>query len=336
MARRGWRNPPPVMLLSGSEEFLRLREYRKALLAAGVTKRRIDFVDGEDKKGLADALFGGFLFDDSKILVVVTNPTKADLSVIESHQEEVTSPISLLLHHEGKLPVSTLLAKSSIPKTARIAFDKPDKPHKVVDAAIRFIVQEAKSRGMKINTDLAESLIKRVGSDYGILHFEILKAATLAAALGVEAIEVSHLKATMVQTGEADIAPLVDALGAARLSQVLREMDNLKRNFTGPEGQRTLAVCGWIGKAAIRWLHVEVLASQGSGEDEIASRVGIHPYIYKRFLLPVSTRWGRRYLIRLIKRVSKVEMAVSTGHLSPWVELETGLVALCRAVEARG
>jgi len=335
---QGWHKPPPVIVLSGSDAFQCRRELRKALAACDATGRRVEYVDGSDEGSLADTLAGSILFDEP-LLVVVSKPQKADIELIKGHLESKSKTICLVLNHEGKIRKDSKFAKAlkAVPKKHHQTFSLPGQQHRIEDAAIKFVVQEAERYGKTIDTELAEALVSKMGTDYGVLSFEILKVATYLDALGEEAsIKGSHLRGTMVRTRTANFAPLVDAVGKASVVRVVREMESLKANFGGDARGRTLTACAWLGNQAIRWLHAESLDGKGAESSEISDRMKMHPYVYKSFVLPVARRWGSARLKALVKRLSKVETAVVTGHIDPWSELECGLISLCRGVGGRG
>jgi len=332
-----WKRPPPVVVLSGSEHFLRRRELQKAMLAASVTGRAVEHVEGSDTEAVADAMDGSLLMA-APTLVVIDKPADLDAEFVERALEESDGSLTLLLHHRGKIRAGSALEKlcELIPKKHRAAFNRPPQAHKVRDAAVKFVVREAKARGKVIGSDLAEALVGRVGPDFGILHFEVLKAATYLDALGEETVTPSHMRRTMMYGGDAELTPITDAVAAASARKVLREMERFAMNHPGQESQRVFSVCGGVGNAATRWLHAAALDAAGAGEQEVAARMSLHPYIYKRFLLPAGRRWGRQRLSALIRRIAQVEAGVLRGHIAPWVELEAVLVTACRSVSQGG
>jgi len=323
--------PPPVMILSGSEGFLRRREILKAVAAARKTKRTVERVFGDDADGIGE-LIGGAMFG-GPALVLVSNPSEidADLVVAASAGD---GTVCLVLHHEGKIKKGSAFDKAlaSVPRNHRLVFDRPTQTYKIEDYAIKFVVREAKRFGLTISTDLAEALVGKVGTDLGVLHFELLKVeAYMASTKAGETIDPKSLMATMTKSGEANISLLVDAVGRADTRRVLKEMDSLKRNFPGTDTTRNLQVLGWLGGAATRWLHAATLHEGGASEEEASQRMDMHAYVYKSFNLPVAKRWGTARLLLLVKRLSSVEMGIRRGHINTWVELESVLSGTCRA-----
>jgi DNA polymerase III delta subunit len=332
----GWMKPPPVMVISGSEGFLRRREVLKGVHAARKTGRTVERAFGEDHEAIGELIEGGMF--GGPVLAIISKPAKIDADLVEA-QSAGDGTVCLVLHHEGKIKKGSAFDKAivSVPQKHRIVFDRPPQRYKVKDYAIKFVVREAKRFKLGISTDLAEALVSKVGTDLGVLHFELLKVeAYIASTKAGDTITPKSLMATMTRSGEADLAPLVEAVGRADARMVLREMDALKLNFVGDNTGRTLAACAWLGSAATKWLHAAALHEGGASVDESAQRLEMHAYVYKAFNLPIAKRWGKTRLLTLVKRLSRVEMGVRKGHVDPWVELECVLSGTCRSVAARG
>lgn len=340
-----------MTLISGTEWFFKRREVQKAVAAARASGRVVVRAEGTDPNCLAEVLdSAGF---DAATLAVVTSPNDVDFELLRKHMAADDNALAFLLYDEKAFNKNAGLAKfaSELPKQHHIVFDKPDKAYKHEDYAIKFVVNEARRLGVGIDTDLAEALVQKVGKvefgpgkfkplvpDLGLLHFELLKVATYLSALG-EGTKVTpaHLKATMAVLGEADIGPLADAVGKASVRAVTREMDRLSREHTASSaGDRTLKVCGWLGGQATKWLHAAALNADGASEAEASARMGVPPYIHKAFILPAAKRWGIPNLGRLIRTLASAETAVKSGHINPWLELESGLVVACKSAVGAG
>jgi DNA polymerase III delta subunit len=334
----GWNTPPPVALVAGSEWFYKRREVQKAIQAARATNRSVVRVSGTDPDGLAEILDGAAF--GGPALAVVSSPEDADFELLRRHAAVDDNTVSFLLYAEESFKKNSALAKfaADLPKQHLLTFDKPDKAYKHEEYAIKFAVNEAKRLNISISTDLAEALVAKVGTDLGMLHFELLKVAAYMAGLGEgPSVSATHIRATLAVLGEASVAPLSDAVGKASVRAVVREMDRLSREHPAPTSSaRTLAVCGWLGGQATKWLHAAALDKDGAAETEASSRMSVPPYVYSKFILPVARRWGIKNLTRLIRTVASAETAAKSSHINPWIELETGLVSACKAAVTGG
>jgi len=330
MARKGWEDPPPVALISGTEDFLRRRALAKAVRASAQTGRRVEWVT--TKEEVEDALTSGMLYTEPLMLVV------GDLTAVTP--EEVTArvvaksnTIAMVLVHEGDVPAKLAPVMEAVPKTFRFTYTKPP-PYKATEQAIEFVVQEAERLGKKIPEPLAKSLVDRMGADLGLLSYEMLKVSLLldARSKGTE-IKGEDIAATMVLTQDADIGVVVDAVGARSVKGLLKALDRVKSNWPQSEDP-TLAVVAWVGNRATTWLHAATLDAQGSDEREGANRVEVNPYVYTRFVLPVARQWKVPPLVGLLQRLAVVERAAKTDRVSPWTMLECALIASIRSADA--
>ena len=141
---------------------------------------------------------GSVLFSQTT-LVVVENPEKVSLEVIWDHHEEGDEETCLVLHHQGKIRGNTKFGKliKKLPKGRHLEFLEVA-GHKAKDAALQFCMAESKRLGHPMNSTLAGVLVNAIGTDFGVLAFEILKAATYTDALGEDGpIESRHVRLTV-------------------------------------------------------------------------------------------------------------------------------------------
>ena len=89
-----------VVAMSGSCDLLRRRAVARAVKAQEKKGFRIDYIDGSLQGEMRKALAADSLFFAAQVLVVVQNPDKADLSLIEAHHKKGEQAIILLLHLE--------------------------------------------------------------------------------------------------------------------------------------------------------------------------------------------------------------------------------------------
>jgi len=122
---KGWAAPPPVMVVSGTQEFLRNREIQKATRAALASGRRVVHVGVGDGQMLSDLLSSAFIFSSETLAIVESAPvrkksakkkaeaepsgedveggwTEEDLELVLEHSKSSFSEISLVIHHDGE------------------------------------------------------------------------------------------------------------------------------------------------------------------------------------------------------------------------------------------
>lgn len=321
-----WKSPPPVVVLSGTHDYLRARELKDAVATADEMGRTIEHVQGGDREEISRILSSTGVFFQEDVLVVVENPEKIDAEIVMRHHESEDNSVVLVLHQDGPIKAKTPLGKvvKALPDRFVAKFDKP-KPWEEDEHATRFCVSEARRRKLKIEERLAAAIVQNVGADLGMLAFEVQKLGLLLAHEGETEVTPKHVRQTIAAFGELGPRPVVEGLERRDLRALGHALANMRRTHAGNLGGATLRACAFVGSSARNWLHVAALHEGGSSQEEISSRVGVHPFVIRKTLLPVARRWGRGRLTSLVKSIAVVERSVRSGHVSPWVQLECAL-----------
>jgi len=91
----------PVLFLYGSEHFQRRRFLRQLIFQAECDGWQVDFVSGENKHQIYEALDSTGVLFGNQLLLVVEQPEKLDQNVIIDHSKSLDSSVVLLLYYEG-------------------------------------------------------------------------------------------------------------------------------------------------------------------------------------------------------------------------------------------
>lgn len=326
-----WKKPPPVVVLSGTHEYLRVRELREAMAIAEEQGREIEHVQGDDREEISRILSSTGVFFREDVLVVIENPEKVDPDLVIRHHESEDNAVVLVLHHNGNFKPKSPLGKivKVLPDRFVAKFEKP-KPWEEDEHATQFCIAEARKQRLEIEDRLAAAIVQNVGTDLGMLAFEIQKITLLLAHEGETRVTPEHVKKTLAAFGELGPRPVVAALERRDSQAAGRALSNMRRTHAGNLGGATLRACAFVGGSARSWLHVAALHEKGSTQEEISSRVGVHPFVIRKTFLPVARRWGKARLISLVKAIAVVERSVRSGHVSPWVQLECALFSSLR------
>jgi len=321
-----WRTPPPVVILSGSHDFLRRRELKEAVRVAEVMGRTIEYVQGTDREELSRIVSSTGIFFQEEVLVVIDNPEKIDAELVINHHESEDTSTIFVLHHVGPIKPKTNIAKvaKALPEQFIAKFEKP-KPWDEAEHASLFCVKEARKYKLNLGQPLAMAVVQNAGMDLGVLSFEIQKLAMLLQARGETDVTTNHVKSTIASFAELGPKPVVEAMEKRDLVAVSRALSNMRRTHAGNLSGATLLACAWLGKSLGNWLHIAALNDEGYSLGEISARAGVHEFVVRKTLLPVARRWGQGRLTSLIKSVARVERAVRSGHIHPWVQFECAL-----------
>lgn len=310
---------PPVLVVAGSDEFQRRRLVRQI-----TTKRTLDGwnvhpVDAGVDDEVESALSSLALFT-ANTLLVVERPEKLDASVLKSQLDDPDPTLVMLLVSEADKLASPL---DAVPKTLVKTFSLPAF-YKLEEHASAFAVQEAKSRGKELTPSLATALVRKVGTDLGVLAFEIQKAALYA---GSEPkLTPEHLRATVAALLESDGSAIADALAAQNRKAFVLEMDRF-RSAKGSDP--TIELCGRVlSPNVLRWLQAAHLHASGLSPAAAAGSVGANPWFWEHKVLPAALRWRVSGCASLVRIIASAQDATFRGSVSPWGLLQSGLLRL--------
>jgi len=311
---------PPLSIVSGNEHLLRVRFLDELIQSRG--SRRLDRVDGSDPSALLQATTGMF---DLESMVVVHNPHQADLEMLEGFYKDGDNTNVLILYYTGKPRGNTKWGKfTKKHKSIHKSFLGPEKDYERPRIAVEFVQAEAKRHGKVIPLKLATALVVRVGTNLGVLSFEMVKISALANADGVSEIVADHVRGAMAEIAQAAVYPIREALEVRSRRRLIRACDRVKERATSDP---TIGVCRLVGASAFKWLSIADL--EGVGFDQMAQELGPNPWYLKNKLYPVARRWGKNDLIRLVRAVTEAERAVLQGEVDPWILLCSRLVTVC-------
>lgn len=316
--------------ISGSQGLLRRRAVAEAINHQKKGGWRIDYVDGSNKSDLRTAMSqGSLMFDDEvNVLVVVSNPEKADLNLLQEQLDEGDENTVFLLDYDGDPKGNTKFGKWLKGLSSKIHRNFPaplaSKPWEAEEQAIKFCVVEAKRLGKKLSEPLARAIVTRCGFDFGVLSYELMKMCMLADLDEVEELKGAQIKPLMAPLMEASLTPLTEALSIKKATGVSRALERVERTH---KGDPTMAVCGWLGRTALRWFGAVEL--RGKDPNEAADMLRENPWFYRNKLVSQVKGWNREDVIGLLKVIGESQRAVLSGQIAPWTGLKARLLSFC-------
>lgn len=335
-----WLNPPPVIVVTGDEDYLRRREIQKALAGAERTGRRVEYVKGSDAQHLSRVLASGSVLFKSRTLAIVTDADKVNADLVVKHLKRKSSKVALVLTQEGAPKKKGGLTEvlKALPPKLHLKFASVA-PWKRDEFATNFVVKEANALQIRLSEKIAGVMVAAAGDDLGVLSFELQKLQALLHSLESEKpekeraekpeVQAAHLRQTLSTLTQVGAIPVIDALGAANEKRLVRALASMRRTHTGDP---TMKACALIARNITQALHASALLRQNAAIEEISLRLQLHPYVCKTKVLPVAKKWGEQNLAGVLSAIAVVERGVRSGHVNPWVELETALI---RAIHHR-
>jgi DNA polymerase III delta subunit len=326
LAGMSWKNPPPIVVIGGTEDYLRDREVRNAILQSARSKKAI--VRAEGDADVIDAYGVASTFGEATLIVAPAE--KISPKTVSSVREDPAPGSCLLIQVEGPLDPSKFPYLGEIHAAYQVEHVRPTTKKGLHQLAERFARAEAdRLLGAKGTLDpkLAGALVGAVGTDLGVVHFEIQKMAALARAKGSTQIDAGAVRELIRGSNELDLSGLREALKAKSPSRIATEMDRLRRKSAGdPPLMLLLRAKGGPADLAMRWLTCALMMERGSSEMEISLRLGEPEWAVSKDLIPAAKKWGIPSLRVLVSQLAQVDRGVLKGSPNPWVALESSLL----------
>lgn len=339
---RGWDRPYPVMVIAGTDDFMRERELVRARRAATSTGRRFQILSEGDGEGLRLALNSAFIVSDPCMLVLESGgPRKrgqtgtwadADATlVVEHHKGDDASDIAMVIAHSGEIPKDGFvhIISNAIGKKRNLSWEAP-KPWEARENASKFLRNEVSRLGFRIAEDVADMTVRLAGTDRWLLTQEAFKFSTLLKAENREDVTKQDVAGLVAPFASEFRDDLVQALATGNVAMVISSIAKAK---AGGDGDSPIATCGYVARTVIRWIHAaSALESTPAPSDEdLASRVGVKVFLLKTSILPPARLWGVPKLTKLLNGIVAAERAAKQGRANPWVSFEATMISHCQS-----
>lgn len=327
MAGMSWTQPPPVVVIGGTEPFLVDREIKGAVLATEKTGRRVVWADTD--ADAVDAITVAETFGDSALIVVPLKEVSIEtILAIKQHQPFRTC---LLIRGDGPLNENKYPLLKEVHGAFTRVHSAPTTKKDLKERGVAFARREADRLVAKkaLGEKLAVALVKAVGTDLGVISFEVAKMAALARSEKSQEISVDHVRALLRRSSDVDMSSLREALQERNSFKMAQALDLIRRTSGSDPVMLLLRAKGGPADLALRWLRAAILLERGLSIEEIAVRIETPEWATKRDVVPAARRWGSSALRDLVKNLSKVDRGVLQGSPSPWVSCESALLLGC-------
>ena len=318
---------PPLMIVCGSSHFQCRRAVANTLKQAkqmGYAVQQAEIATlAESLTGLM-VLFGG----DQPLLFWVKASGKIDADMIAAQAKADESAPRLLLWHEGEPDARTSFAKNldKLPKGTVKHYTAPSDFKAEGEAAI-FLSNEMKNYGYTLEASLAQAMVARAGTDFGVLSFEAMKLNALLKANNAEAITPQLVGQALASLGDTTALQFIDALRTRNPKQVAFILARIRRMAPNGSG----AVKEMVGRTLTTLMLVLQAADfyeRGKDSKEAAVIVGQNPWYYDNKIVPFAKTWGRKRLAELVKHFCTCDRSVLFGVVDPWISFEIGILRI--------
>lgn len=327
------KGPPPLMMLSGDNRFLRRRAVNHLVNQAFAAGYEVTFA-GSDPE-IVDTISMATTFGQPALIVadrsaVVLETAKA---LVEDKPQRVGILIESSSGKGGDDPLADMIHGAH-----HTTFNLPAKRKDQEAFAVRFLHHESdRLMGKKgsIDKNLAAALVRGVGTDIGMLAYEASKFTALTRSRGGEQVGVEDIRATIRGSAEADMQPIRAALAAADEKATAAALHKVRQKSLTDPTMLMLRARGGPADLAYQWLRAALLLKRGAGESAIASSLGSPEWAVTREVIPAAKRWGCTNLTELIKSLAIVDRGLQSGIPAPWVACVSALLTGCRSVASR-
>lgn len=324
-----------LYLFTGDEQLM-IRQAVDLLKQQMVDPEYADFnlvwVDGEESP--PEKLFGAIetlpFFQDRKLVIVKDAPyfksTQDKLS--DSQRERLEALLSnpaedtVLVFLAPQTDKRKRVSKALIAKGQWVSFDKLDRPD-----FEKWLARQADSAGMKLPPTELKYLMEVSGyldknSELTLLDFSSNLERLFGYAGQASTVSRSHIDAIFEKPLEYNIFMMVDHIADSNVSQALSMLRELQQ-----DGEAEIKILFMIARHFRILLRIHLNREAGVHEKEMASKVGVPPFLVKKYIAQVN-RIGFKDIKKALEQILESDRAMKTGRIDPEIGLEMLIVRL--------
>lgn len=192
---------------------------------------------------------------------------------------------------------------------------------------LRWIERRAKSLQATIEPAAAQRLVDLAGNDSRTLANELAKLATYAGRGGT--IDQAAVDRLVTDQQEQNLFTFIDDLSTRRLGAALRGARALIE-----DGQAPPYVLFMLARQIRILLHVRQLVAQRRRPDDIASELGLKPFVARK-AAEQARNFTAAELVTAHDRLLELDHAIKTGKIQAETALELFVVEMCQAQRGR-
>lgn len=324
-----------LYLFTGDEQLM-IRQAVEMLKNQIINPEYSDFnlvwLDGEESP--PDKLFGAMetlpFFQDRKLVIVKDAPYfKSSQDKLNDAQRE---RLEALLANPANDTVLVFLApqtdkrkrvsKALIAKGQWVSFDKLERSD-----FEKWVAKQAESAGIKLPPaelkylmDVSGYLDK--GSELTLLDIGSNLERLFGYAGTAPAVTRGHIDAIFEKPLEYNIFAMVDHIAEGNVSQALGMLRELQQ-----DGEAEIKIQFMIARHYRILLRIQLNKETGVSEKEMASKVGVPPFLVKKYISQAN-RIGFAGIKKALEQILESDRAMKTGRLDMQVGLEMLIVRL--------
>ena len=317
----GFRFTTPVVVSFGEESYFLDRDLKMFSSSPGYAITRLDGSEVNSSKVVMACVSTQINFDDLDNppvnLVIVDNANKLKLdkslkSYLDNLDQKDMSSILVGIFRSS----SVTGAWSKLGPKAEVREHKKLKTWENNNEVVQWIQNEAARVGLKVDPKISLAMFQVTGDDLYRLSSEIHKLKLL---IGKGTVTVEHLNLVMTPSSTVASWDIADSVFHKNWKKALSQVASV---FKYAVEDPSLMILGALIKGVERVFVARSLLDKGVPHDEIASRLGMHPFRFKMSVLPQAEKQTTARLVSNMQILSRLDVDLKrTSHRRTLVDL---------------
>lgn len=262
--------------------------------------------------------------DQRPRVIVVDNaqkvkPDKAMKAYLEGLTEKSLSVVLAMVVRDARLPIFWTKFGGKVTTHER----KKLKTFETNNEVVKWIETELARVGFKADPKMAQIIYMGTGPNLYRVTNEIQKLRLLVPA--DQSLTVEHLQSILTVGSTVDAWQVVDAASAKDTRKAINLLTSLYKHSTEDP---SILLAYSLMKQVERLFVAASMLSKGAGEEDIAVRVGMHPWRCKTFFLPMVRKHSVASLARTMQELCKLDIEVKSTSSSRRTLLELAVLKL--------
>lgn len=311
----------PVIVSFGEEPFFLDRDIKLFGSAKGYA---VTYLDGSEVSGakiVNTCVTNQINFDDLENsptnLVIVDNAQKVKVDKSLKSYLDTLEPKDLSAILVGVFRAASVTGVwSKLGSKALLREYKKLKTWDNDNEVVKWVQEEAARFGLKIDQQVAKGMFQVAGDDLYRLSSEIGKLRLL---IGKGQVTLEHLN--LVMTPASNIASW-DVADSVFMKDWKKALSRVATVFKYASEDPSLMILGALIKGVERLFVARSLLDKGVPPDDVAGRMGMHPYRFKKAVLPQAEKQTVARLVTNMQMLSRLDVELKrTSHRRTLVEL---------------
>lgn len=259
---------------------------------------------------LPDIFMGANLFAEKRLIVIRhLSENKLIWPILPNWLARISDDIHLVLI-ESKIDKRSIIFKS-LKKCCNVQEFLAWKENDYFKAE-KWVIDWSKKNNVKLDTKLAQNLVRRVGADQWRLHHAVEKLSL------VKEININTIDEIIEPNLTENVFELLETAIKGDMKKTKSMIDTFRQT------QEVYMLFGLLASQAVQLTAISVANRDGRHDDDPIKDFSIHPYVASK-LKSIANKIGHKGVKTIIKEFVKADEAIKTSKSEPWIILENAL-----------